>query len=319
MQDIASEFSIKWDSKAFELRMPKSSAFAQDKKVEKIEGGSNLHDSWGNATPLRASQDTATAMKSPGHAGFHSKNNLNEPFSVNNGDLLDAGNITERKVEKDDTPRLKPPYYNNAIPPPYVKSNSKLKICTRETDLSSSHIDSEDIILYPSVHGKPYAASTSERIRLGLDKKDSGHERPSKEGHEKELSTHDAAAEIPVLTQKSMRRRHSKSQSSDNDASNNDAEVERKPRSRRRDETRHSLQIMFDDKQHETDEDERVIDRLLIHYSNKPPIPVPEKARRSKSRHAHWTRESLRMKTMMGLISHRIHDQLPFHNQEQCK
>ncbi|KAE9600302.1 hypothetical protein Lal_00046341 [Lupinus albus] len=268
---------------------------SQDKRMESFEGGSNLHDSWGNATPLRVSQDTTTARKSPSHAGFHSKNNLNEPFVVNHGSLPDAGSNFERKVQKDETPRLKPPpYYNNAIPPPYVKPNSKLKNSTHGTDLASSHVDSDDIPTYHLVHEKPDAASTSERIQLGLERKDGGHARVSKEGNEKELPNHDDATQVPALKQKSRRHTHSKSRSSHNGVNNNDAEVLRKPRSRRRDETRRGLKILFDDEQHKTDEEERIIDRLLIHYSKKPSISMPEKARRrSKSRHAHSTRESI--------------------------
>ncbi|OIW03675.1 hypothetical protein TanjilG_30739 [Lupinus angustifolius] len=268
---------------------------SQDKRMGSFEGGPNLHDSWGNATPLRERQDTTTARKSPSHAGFHSKNNLNEPFVVNHGGLPDAGSNFERKVQKDETPRLQPPYYKSAIPPPYVKRNSKLKNSTRGTDLASSHIDNDGIPTHHSVHEKPDAASTSERIQIGLERKGGGHARLSKVGNEKELPIHDDATQVPVLKKKSTRQRHSKSQSSHNGVNNNDAEVVRKPRSRRRDDTRRGLKILFDDEQHKTDEEERIIDRLLIHYSKKPSISMPEKARRrSKSRHAHSTRESIK-------------------------
>ncbi|XP_061340115.1 uncharacterized protein LOC133286683 [Gastrolobium bilobum] len=268
---------------------------SQDKREEQFEGGSNLHDSWGNATRVRESQDAAAARKSPNHAGFCSKNNVNEPFAVNHGGLPNVDN-SDRKDQKDETPRVKS-YYNNAIPPPYVKPNSKLKNSTRGANLVSSHID---IPTYSSIQEKPDAASTSERIQLGLNNSEwdlqaSRHARLSKQGHEKELSNHEEATEVPVLKQKSMRSKHSKSRSTHNDTSNEDAEVVRKSRSRRRDESRRGLQILFDDEQHKTEEDERIIDKLLIHYSNKPSIPVPEKARRkSKSRHAHQMDNSTR-------------------------
>ncbi|KAK7291461.1 hypothetical protein RIF29_06626 [Crotalaria pallida] len=273
---------------------------SQDKRLDQFEGGSNLHDRWGNATPPpRESQDPATARKSPSHAGFHSKNNVNDPFAVNHGSLPAADSNSERKVE---TPRLKPPpYYNNAIPPPYVKPYSKMKSSTRGTDLASPHIGSDGIPAYPSVHEKP-DASTSEGVQLGFDRHGTRHARLGKESNEKELPINDDATEVPVLKPKSMRRRHSKSLSSHNDIGNNDAEVVRKSRSRsrsrRQDETRRGLQILFDD-EHKNEEEERkeerIIDRLLIHYSKKPSISVPEKSRRrSKSRHEHSTRESLK-------------------------
>ncbi|MED6120704.1 hypothetical protein PIB30_023469 [Stylosanthes scabra] len=381
MQDIASEFSIKWDSKAFELRMSKSVAFAQgkntfkhnhptdnkplhandlrsnsklpengfnqpnsfdqvyqkrdgrsspspqraevtpkkndreywkegsmlkptgcssqDNKVEQLKGGSNLHDSWGNATPLRESQDTATTRKSPGHTGFPSPSNANEPFAhgglhdARNGRQAQRDNANEpfargglhdapngRQAQRDESPRVKS-YYNNAIPPPYVKPNSKRTI-------PGNNLVSSGIPAYPSAPEMPNAGSS-----LGLDNSEqdhqaNGHSRPNKQSHENELSVHEDAAEAPELKPKSVRRKHSKSRSNHDDASNEDAEAGRKSRSRRRDESRRGLQILFDDERHKTDEDERIIDRLLIHYSKKPSIPVPEKSRRkSKTRHGH--------------------------------
>ncbi|CAL5186489.1 unnamed protein product [Lathyrus oleraceus] len=399
MQEISSEFSIKWDSKAFELRMSKSSPFAQghnkplqgkhevlleknpdysndrqkfrngkeaasskgdenhlhpksklaekgfkpiskyddaslprdshgnplpgregltspkggywkegsmlkpigcssqDKRVQQFEDGSDLHDRRGNAIRVRESQDAATARKSPSHAGFHSKSNLNEPFAVNHGGLPDLDN-SQRKVQKDETPTVKP-YYSNAIPPPYVKPNSKLKTSTHKTEVASPHIDNDAIPTNSSIHQKPDAASTTERIRSGLDNSEQDlqatrNAQQSKQGYEKEPHVREDAKEFPVLKPKSMRRKHSKSRSTHNDATKEDSEVANKSRSRRRDESRRGLQILFDDEQHKKDEEERVIDRLLMHYSKKPSsIAGPEKARRrSRSRHAHQMDEA---------------------------
>ncbi|XP_045789152.1 uncharacterized protein LOC123884169 [Trifolium pratense] len=267
---------------------------SQDKRVQQFDNGSDLHNKWGNATRVRESQDTATARKSPNHAGIHSKSSLNEPFAVNHVGLPDLDN-SQRKVQKDETPRnaIPPPYvkpnsipYSNAIPPPYVKPNSKLKNNTR--------IDNDGIPTTPSIHQKPDAASTTERIRSSLDNSEqdlqaSRHARLSKQDYEKEPPVREDAEEIPVLKQKSMRRKHSKSRSTHNDANKEDSEVARKSRSRRRDESKRGLQILFDDEQHKKDEEERVIDRLLLHYCKKPSsVSGHEKARRrSKSRHAH--------------------------------
>ncbi|KAK7314481.1 hypothetical protein VNO77_33006 [Canavalia gladiata] len=262
---------------------------SQDKRQEQFEGASNLHDSWGNATRVKETQDAAMTRKSPGHAGFRSKNNVNEPFAVKHGGLPDVDN-SERKFQRDETPRVKP-FYSNAIPPPYVKPNSKLKNSMPGTNLVSSHIDSDGIPKYPLVQ-EIHDTATADRIQLGLNDSEQDlqsirHARLSKQGHEKKLSIQEDVTEVPVLTQKSMRRKHSKSRTTQNDAGNEDAEVVRRPRSRRRDETRRGLQILFDDERHTNDEEERIIDRLLIHYSKKSSIPVPEKARRkSKSRHA---------------------------------
>lgn len=260
---------------------------SQDERVKEFEGGSNLRDTLGNATRVRESQDTATARKSPSHVGLFSRNSVNEPLAFNHAGLPD--DRFERKVQKDETPRVKPGY-SNALPPPYLKPNSKLKSSSHGTDLMTSHIDSNGITKYPSIHQKPDVASKPERIQSGLDNSEQdllGHARPGKEGHEKELSNHEDAKEVPVFKPKSVRRKHSKSRSTHSDAGNEEAEVVRKSRSRRRDERR-GLQILFDDERHKTDEEERIIDRLLIHYSKKPTASVPEKARRkSRSRHTH--------------------------------
>lgn len=251
-------------------------------KDGQFEGGSYQHDSQGNARHVKENQDTATARKSPRHAG-----------------LPDVDN-SEKRTQKDATPRVMPLYNNAMIPPPYVKPNSKLKNGTRGTKSLSSNIHSDGIPTYPLVHEKPDAGSTVDRIQSGLDDSERDlqpmrHARLSKHGHDKELPIQEDATEITVLKQKSMRRKHSKSRSTHNDASSEDAEGLRKPRSRKRDEQKRGLQILFDDERHNNDEEERIIDRLLIHYSNKPSISMPEKARRkSRSRHAHQTDNSTR-------------------------
>ncbi|KAL1318644.1 hypothetical protein HN51_070960 [Arachis hypogaea] len=274
--DVTSKKSDRGYWKEGSMLKPTGSS-SQDNIVEQFQGGSNLHNSWGNAIPLRESKDTATSRKSPGRAGFPSSNNANEPFA--------HGGVHERQAQRDETPRVKS-YYNNAIPPPYVKHNSKRTI--RENNLVSSGIPA-----YPSAPENPNAGSSSERTQLGSDNSEqdqqaNGHSRPNKQIHENELSVREDAAEAPALKHKSVRRKHSKSRSNNDDGSNEDAEVGRKSRSRRRDESKRGLQILFDDERHKTDEDERIIDRLLIHYSKKPSIPLPEKSRRkSKTRHGH--------------------------------
>ncbi|KAL5080895.1 hypothetical protein RYX36_009316, partial [Vicia faba] len=80
---------------------------SQDKRVQQFKNGVDSHDKRGNVVSVRKNQDAATAMKSPNHAGFLSKNNLNESFAVNHGGLPDLDN-PQRKVQKDEAPTLKP-------------------------------------------------------------------------------------------------------------------------------------------------------------------------------------------------------------------
>ncbi|KAE9607547.1 putative vacuolar protein sorting-associated protein Ist1 [Lupinus albus] len=261
-----------------------------EKIVEQFDGSSRLYDTSGNTSRLRESPDTAS-RKSPSHAGMCFKSDVNKPFSVDHVSFPDT-HSSVRKVQMDKTPMLKP-CYSNAIPPPYVKPKSKQLNSTNATNVSS-HIDSGAISTYYSAYDKPDSASTSKRIEIGLDSTDqdwqaSGHERPSKQSHEKELSIGEDAKEVPVLKPKSLRRKHSKSRSRHKDATNEETQVVRKSRSRsrRRDESRRGLQILFNDEQHQNAEEEKIIDKLLIHYSKKPSMLVPEKSRRkSRSRHA---------------------------------
>ncbi|KAI4347132.1 hypothetical protein L6164_007975 [Bauhinia variegata] len=258
----------------------------QDRRAKQFEGGSKLHDSRGNIATKRESQDAAASGVRDftlSHGGLSD----NEPFAANHGGLH------ERKVQKDETPTVKP-YYNNAIPPPYVKPNSKHKSNAYGANAVSSHVDGDGIPRSPSIYDKPDAASASERIQSDFDNHDqerqaNRHARPRRHHHAKDLSVNEDPREVPVLPKpKSMRRKRSKSRSSRSDAINEDNGVAtRKSTSRKRDDPRRGLQILFDDEQSRDYEEERLIDKLLIHYSKKPSIPVPERARKSRSRHAH--------------------------------
>ncbi|RDX78596.1 IST1-like protein, partial [Mucuna pruriens] len=273
------------------------------KTAEQFEGGSKLQDSWGHTTPLRENQDATPARKSPSRAGSRFKSNVNEPFAVNDVGLPGTDK-SERKIQRDETPTLKP-CYSNATPPPYVKQpNSKQKNSTREANMISTLTDSGGISTYHSAHDKPDSTSLSERIQIGLDSSDQDwqgnrHERLSKQSREKEIiSIREDAEIVPLGKPRYMRRRHSRSRPpSYYDASNEDSGLERKSRSRsrRRDESRRGLKAMFDDERYQNAEEEMVIDKLLIHYSKKPSILVPEKLKRNtKTRHARLMDNSTR-------------------------
>ncbi|KAG4391671.1 hypothetical protein GLYMA_05G231200v4 [Glycine max] len=264
---------------------------SQQKTVEQFKGGSKLQDSMGNTTPLRENQGTTTSRKSSSHAGSRFKSNVNESFAVNHVGLPGTDK-SERENQRDETPTLKP-CYSNVIPPPYLKHpNSKQQSSTRGANMISSLTDSGGISTYHSAHEKPDAASVLERrIQIDLDSSDQDwqgnrHERRSKQSREKEISE-----EVPVVKPRSMRRRQSRSRLPGYyDATNEDSGLNRKSRSRsrRRDESRRGLKAMLDDERYQNAEEERIIDKLLIHYSKKPSVLVPEKLKRnSKVHHAH--------------------------------
>lgn len=262
---------------------------SQEKTAEQFEGGSKLHDSWGNTTPPRESQDTTTARKSPSRIGSHFRSNVKEPFAVNLVGPPDTDK-PERKVQNDETPILKP-CYSNAIPPPYVKPNPKQQKSTIK--VVSSHADSDIFSTCPSALDKSDAASMSDQ-----DWQASRHERLRRHNRENEFPIReDAKEEVPMVKPKSMRRKHSRSRSRYYDAPNEDTELVRKSRSRsrRRDESRRGLRNLLDDEQYQNAKEERIIDKLLIHYSKKPAILVPEKLRKkSNNHHAHLMDNSAR-------------------------
>ncbi|XP_020220632.1 uncharacterized protein LOC109803459 [Cajanus cajan] len=275
---------------------------SQKKTVEQFEGGSKPQDSWGNTTPLRENQDTATSRKSPIHAGSHFKSN-NEPFTVNHVGLPGTDKPERNFQRGDETPTLKP-CYSSAVPPPYVKQpNSKQQNSARGANNISSLTDSGGVSTYYSAYDKSDAASVPERIQIGLDNSDQDwqgnrHDRLSKQSREKEISIQEDAEEVPSGKPRSMRRRHSRSRPPGYyDASNEEYQLERKSRSRsrRRDESRRGLQAKFDDERYQNAEEERIMDKLLIHYSKKPSILVPEKLKRnSRIHHEHLTVNSTR-------------------------
>ncbi|XP_045822532.1 uncharacterized protein LOC123915454 [Trifolium pratense] len=259
----------------------------QEKTLEQFEDGLKQHGSLGNTTPRTNIQETTTSTR----IGSRFRSNVKEPSVVN---LLGPSDTDkpERKVQNDKTPMLKP-CYSNVIPPPYVKHISKHQNGTRGVNIVSSHTDSDGFFTCPSVHENSDAASMSERIQIGLNKSDrdrqaSRHERLSKQSPKKEFYFHEEPTEISMVKRKSTRRKHLRSRSSHYDVPNVDTELVKKTRSRskRRVESRRGQQNLFDDEQHQNAEEERVIDKLLIHYSKKPSILKPEIVRKkSSSRH----------------------------------
>ncbi|XP_058732296.1 uncharacterized protein LOC131603872 [Vicia villosa] len=252
----------------------------QEKTLEQFEDGSKLHDSLGKTTP-RKSPDTTTSTR----IGSRFRSNAEQT----------CADKSERKVQNDEMPMQKP-CFSNVIPPPYVKHISKHQNKTCGVNNVSSHTDSDGFFTCPSVHENSDAAPMSGRIQIGSNESDlnwkasSRHKRLSKQSPKNEYYFPEDAKEIPMVKPKSTRRKHSRSRSSHYDAPNVDTELVRKARSRsrRRGESRRGQPNLFEDERHQKAEEERVIDKLLIHYSNKPSILVPEIVRKkSNSHHEH--------------------------------
>ncbi|XP_057501672.1 uncharacterized protein LOC130785508 [Actinidia eriantha] len=201
-----------------------------------------------------------------------------------------------RKVHEEETDRLKP-YSSNALPPPYTKPRDKLvpppyvksKDSKYGVNAESKHpsSDYDEASMDPSTHKRDNGAYRSERIQGGESDHPNYGERvigPARvmnsHGHERDLPYRN---DIPLPKPRSIRRKYSKSSSSrdDPDDSKDAGVVKRSSTSRRRDNSRKGLQILFDDEHRCKDEEERRIDKLLLHYSKKPSTYEPEKVRRN--------------------------------------
>lgn len=166
---------------------------------------------------------------------------------------------------------LPPPYSKSkekAIPPPYVKPNDSKERGLKGSKQSASEFDGHFRSSSPS--------NRVETIKITKESDLSDHvaqtnkpTRTNSHGHDKEFSHKDVILPKP----RSVRRKHHKS------ATNNHGEVDksedaraakRSSSSRRREHSRKGLQILFEAERHRKDEEERMIDKLLLHYSKRP-------------------------------------------------
>ncbi|VVA10600.1 PREDICTED: IST1 [Prunus dulcis] len=280
-QEVVSHKYEAWNGK--EDAPPKSVGLGSSSQAK----GQERHHGRENNVPKRDCHEALPRVK-PNVAGSHVKSNGKGSFADDNyGGQHNDARLASKEEEK---PKVK----NYGIPPPYMKPNVKAKGRKHETTLGSSHRSSgnDGITKDPVAYNIAFVDSILGGAQPGSD--DEGERRaPAKVNNhdlEKDHGHRDDASSNHIPKPRSARRRHSRSRSSHNDAGNNeDAEVAmKKSRSRRRDETRRGLQLLFDDEHGKKDEEERRIDELLIHYSKKPSNFEPEMSRRkSKSRHPH--------------------------------
>nr|XP_043616711.1 uncharacterized protein DDB_G0283697 [Erigeron canadensis]XP_043616712.1 uncharacterized protein DDB_G0283697 [Erigeron canadensis] len=148
------------------------------------------------------------------------------------------------KVKAEEQIRLK----SSLPPPPYVKLN------------------------IPPPYSKPHNASKSERVK--------------EEASLRVVDDQHYQNDIPLPKPRSIRRKHCKSSSIHDDiGSSEDAHIVKRISSSRRKEGK-GLQILFDDEHYHShkDEEEKMMDKLLLHYSKKPSAYDIAKLRKKKSR-----------------------------------
>ncbi|KAM7275689.1 hypothetical protein ACFE04_017555 [Oxalis oulophora] len=224
------------------------SSSLRKKLSENSDLGSKLRAERENSPPR---EDKERSLRSEKPEAIH---NTKEPHNIGQHNIAKL----TRNVQEQETYKMKP-----YLPPPYVKPNIKQK-----ENAESSEADFED----PSKLNRSDDCDRSDKIRPELNHPNN------------EIFFRDVGLPKP----KSVRRRHSKPRSRIDDVSSEDpGVVTRKSRSRRKDDSKRGLQILFNEEHENNDEEERIMDKLLIHYSKKPSAFDPEKLKRKSSRRRH--------------------------------
>lgn len=318
-QDVADgkheAWNLREDATSKSVRFGSSS---WEKRVEGVDGGSRLNIARENTPTERDYPGSFLRGKpeiSPSCAGLQLKENGKEPvFGNYHSGQQDITN-SARKVEEVIIHNVKP-YYNSAIPPPYLKSNLKPKP-SRSGPTSGSSLagfDGNVALTDPLMRKGGNAGNISERIQLVSDHSERQVVVPAtvnNYGREKDHLHQDDVTRNPIPKPRSARR-HAKSHSDYSDAGyfkdtgvgtrksstegrdyNDTGYFEdtgvatRKSRSKGRDDSRRGLKILFDDEQSQKDEEERILDKLLMQYSKKPsPYESGRVRRKSKARQA---------------------------------
>ncbi|KAB2019566.1 hypothetical protein ES319_D07G005500v1 [Gossypium barbadense] len=259
------------------------SSSTSGKRIERVNGGGKVQDGRENSVPGIDNQDVLTQRKpdlNPNNYAAPRSRSQDKDLFVPDSYANEYGvQNSTRKTPVEGEPKRKP-RSSSALPPPYVKPPSiKSKDSMNGANILSSlaGLDSDGVSGDPSMPDKE------------------GQRIPPMRGHDRETDNYYSHSEsgIPIPRRRSSRRRHLRSASGHIEIGNaEDTEfMRRKPRSRRRDESRQGLQILFDEEHQRYDQEERIIDRLLMHYSKKPSTSEDGKLRRkSKSHHAHHKR-----------------------------
>ncbi|TYH60892.1 hypothetical protein ES332_D07G011000v1 [Gossypium tomentosum] len=259
------------------------SSSTSGKRIERVNGGGKVQDGRENSVPGIDNQDVLTQRKpdlNPNNYAAPRSRSQDKDLFVPDSYANEYGvQNSTRKTPVEGEPKRKP-RSSSALPPPYVKPPSiKSKDSMNGANILSSlaGLDSDGVSGDPSMPDKE------------------GQRIPPMRGHDRETDNYYSHSEsgIPIPRRRSSRRRHLRSASGLIEIGNaEDTEfMRRKPRSRRRDESRQGLQILFDEEHQRYDQEERIIDRLLMHYSKKPSTSEDGKLRRkSKSHHAHHKR-----------------------------
>ncbi|KAA3481983.1 polycomb group protein FERTILIZATION-INDEPENDENT SEED 2-like [Gossypium australe] len=261
------------------FKIARLSSSTSGKIIERVNGGGKLQDGRENSVPGIDNQDVLTQRKSdlnPNNYVAPRSRSQDEDLFIPDSYANEYGvQNSTRKNPVEGEPKQKP-QCSSALPPHVKPPSIKLKESMNGANILSSlaGLDSDGVSGDPSMPDKE------------------GQRIPPMRGHDRETDNYYSHGEsgTPIPRRRSSRRRHLRSTFGHIEiGTTEDTEfMRRKPRSRRRDESRQGLQILFDEEHQRNDEEEMIINRLLMHYSKKPSTSEDGKQRRkSKSRHAH--------------------------------
>ncbi|XP_065849682.1 uncharacterized protein [Euphorbia lathyris] len=243
-----------------------------------------------NTAPKRDWQDPLSRGKPDilsNHGGMWSKSDGKDSVAVNHHHVSQYNAVNSARDAQEEADKLNL-YFNKAMPPPYTKPNGKPKDGKYGGSFGFSDSGSDG-----RSEKNPQEEYRAENERQSATPATA---RADADRHEIDGARQEIGISNPIPKPRSSRRRPSRSRSSHDDVGLPEDTVgvsKRRSKSRRRDDRR-GLQILFDDEHDQNDEEERMIDKLLIHYSKKPSAYEPGTVRRKpRSRQSHNQRTAV--------------------------
>ncbi|XP_060172564.1 uncharacterized protein LOC132603482 isoform X1 [Lycium barbarum] len=276
------------------IRIAKSGSSSRGERLEGFDNKFTRHNEYHGQFLKGRAQDPLSCARSetaPGRGLPFKNEDVSSPWDT----AIEKNTVdSTRMVQQEDGNRLMtsyanfalpPPYINSkekAIPPPYVKPNDSKERARKSSKQSVAEFDGH--------FGSSSPRNRIETIKINKESDLPDHEaqtikptRTISHGHDKKFSHKDVLLPKP----RSVRRKHHKSATNHGEErKSEDAKaVKKSSSSRRREHSRKGLQILFEDECHQKDEEERMIDKLLLHYSKRPPKCDVENRRKKPQAH----------------------------------
>ncbi|XP_042491804.1 uncharacterized protein LOC122071508 [Macadamia integrifolia] len=296
MRDIAKEFSIKWDSKAFEGKLSNHPASVQEITNDRHKPHANREDGL-----LRRNHQDFSSCESReiSDAGYEPKRDnldglshgrsehINDVYCNGGEDTISKnynGNISSHaRVEaiEEKTEILKP-FCNNVVPPPYIKPRASKYGTNSKTQGNSS--GNNENSCDPPFSNRDVIRNRSERMEKRLDDVDSGGQLvgPARvNGHGDEKDHRDDQVGDAMPKPKSVRRRLKPPPG--HYSIGNSQQEEKRNLDIRKEVGKRGPQTTFDNDYDSKVEEDEMMDELLIYYSKKSSTNEPSKMRGLKA------------------------------------